>query len=65
MTTKAKVRTGEWMSAVEVSNFLDISPNTVRRMPPEQLPYLRLGKRGDRRYRLVDVEAYVERNTVR
>jgi hypothetical protein len=51
------------LSAYEVSNHLSVHPNTVKRIPPYELPYFRVGHRGDRRYELEDVEKYIRQRT--
>lgn len=43
----------------EVSRLLGIHANTAKRLAPKELPYFRIGNRGDRRYRLGDVRAYL------
>lgn len=54
-----------WLSSTEVAEYLRLHLNTVKRIPPSQLPYFKFGSRGDRRYRKVDVDRYVEVRTVR
>ncbi len=54
-----------WITAREVAIWLDVHPNTVKRLPPSELPYMKVTSRGDRRYLLDDVEAYIQRNIVR
>jgi hypothetical protein len=54
-----------WLSAEETAAMLGVHMNTVKRIPPEQLPYMRIGSRGDRRYRITDIETYIEMRTVR
>jgi hypothetical protein len=49
------------LTANEVSLWLGTHVNTVKRIPPDQLPYFRVGGRGDRRYFQSDVIAYIER----
>lgn len=43
----------------EVSRLLGIHINTAKRLASAELPYFRIGNRGDRRYRLGDVRAYL------
>ena len=38
--------------------------NTVKRIPPQNLPYIRVVRRGDRRYKVEDVNKYIEERTV-
>ena len=52
------------LSAGEVSNRLSVHVNTVKRIPPSELPFFRVGHRGDRRYLLEDVEEYIRRRKV-
>jgi excisionase family DNA binding protein len=56
---------GLWLTATEAAERLGIHNNTAKRIPPDELPYFRVAARGDRRYRLEDVEAYIERRMVR
>jgi hypothetical protein len=44
----------------EVAKTLGIHVNSLKRIPPSDLPYIRMFNRGDRRYRSVDVRAYIE-----
>ncbi len=48
----------------DVAALLGIHGNTVKRIPPEELPYFRVGSRGDRRYDGKDVRAYILSKTV-
>lgn len=43
----------------EVARRLGIHVNTAKRLDPTELPYFRIGTRGDRRYRLGDLRAYI------
>jgi hypothetical protein len=55
-----------WMSAPAVAEFLDLHVNTVKRIPPQELPYWRAGVgHGNRKYARADVLAYIERRMVR
>jgi hypothetical protein len=54
--------TTERIGAVEAAAILGCHPNTIRRIPPEQLPFWRLGNRGDRRYDRADIERYRNRH---
>jgi hypothetical protein len=56
---------GPLLATAEVARWLDVHPNTVKRIPPDQLPYFRVSTRGDRRYRESDVLAYMEGRYVR
>lgn len=55
---------GEWLTTAEVAAWLSVHINTIRRIPPSELPFMRFGKRGDRRYREVDVVAYINERMV-
>ena len=48
------------LTAGQVAEALGIHPNTVKRIPPDQLPYFRVGTSGigHRRYEPESVEAY-------
>jgi hypothetical protein len=50
----------EWLSPNEVAVALGLHVNTVKRIPPEELPYFRVTSRGDRKYRIEDIEGYIE-----
>jgi excisionase family DNA binding protein len=52
------------LSVNEVAEYLRVHRNTVKRIPPDELPYFRVGHRGDRRYRLQDVLAYIRERFV-
>lgn len=45
-------------TATQVAWILGLHVNTVKRL--DELPYFRVGSRGDRRYRREDVRAYIE-----
>lgn len=60
-----KRRLGEWMTVSEAADYLDVHCDTLKRVPPAELPYLRVNARGDRKYRKRDLDAYVERRMVR
>lgn len=55
----------DWLSVNETAIMLGLHNNTVKRIPPEYLPFMRVTDRGDRKYRVSDVEAYIERRMVR
>ncbi len=44
-----------WVRTSEVARELGVAPSTVRQIPPEQLPYIAVGRRGTRRYARADV----------
>lgn len=56
---------GPLLTAREVADALGVHYNTVKRLPRDELPYVRAVSRGDRRYHPAHVEAYVERMTRR
>jgi hypothetical protein len=58
MTTNRPIR------VVEVRDILGVHYNTVLRIDPRELPYFRVGSRGDRRYLPEDVRSYVEKRTI-
>ena len=43
--------------------MLGLHYNTMTRIPPSEIPFFRVGVRGDRRYRREDVEAYIRRRS--
>ena len=53
------------LSARHVAQMLDVHVNTVKRIPIEDLPYFRLAARGDRRYVLSDVKAFIKKRMER
>jgi hypothetical protein len=53
------------MTAAEVAQMIGIHLNTLKKIPALELPYYRIGRRGDRRYRFGDVEAYIRRRSER
>lgn len=55
----------ELMTPMEVAVRLAVHANTVKRIPADELPYMRFGHRGDRRYRPADVSLYIEQRMVR
>lgn len=52
-------RHSPYMTVPEVADYMGVHMNTVKRIPPEELPYFRFGTRGDRRYEQTDVDAYI------
>ena len=65
MKAPPKVKSEIWLSVNEAAHMLDVHNNTLKRFPPSEIPYMRIGSRGDRKYRRADVEAYIERRMVR
>lgn len=51
------------LNVAEVARHLGVHINTVKRIPVRELPYFRIGARGDRRYQIEDVERYIEKRT--
>jgi excisionase family DNA binding protein len=55
---------GPMLTASEVAQMLHLHVNTVKRLGDRgELPFYRVCKRGDRRFRLDDVMAFLARNT--
>ncbi len=52
------------LSAREVASALGLSLAATKRIPPAELPYARVGARGDRRYQADDVSAYLRARRV-
>ena len=46
------------LTATQVAELLGVHVNTVKKLPAGELPYYRIGSRGDRRYEQEDVRAY-------
>ena len=55
----------EALTVNEVGLWLGVCVNTVKRIPPADLPFFRVSTRGDRRYRQEDVIRYIARRMVR
>jgi excisionase family DNA binding protein len=54
---------GPMLTASEVAQMLHLHVNTVKRLGDRgELPFYRVCKRGDRRFRLNDVMAFLDRN---
>jgi excisionase family DNA binding protein len=54
---------GPMLTASEVAQLLHLHVNTVKRLGDRgELPFYRVCRRGDRRYRLEDVLAFLARN---
>lgn len=49
----------EYVGLKEAARMLGCHMNTVRRIPVDELPYWRLGHRGDRRYHVSHVLTYI------
>lgn len=52
------------LTAREVGRSLGLRPHVVKRIEPAELPYFRVGSRGDRRYTRADLDAYIARRRV-
>jgi excisionase family DNA binding protein len=53
---------GQMMTASEVAAVLRLHVNTVKRLGDRgELPFFRVSKRGDRRFRVEDVLAFLHR----
>jgi len=54
---------GKLLTAAEVAELLHLHVNTVKRLGDRgELPFFRVCKRGDRRFRLEDVMAFLARS---
>ena len=54
---------GPMLTASEVANLLHLHVNTVKRLGDRgELPFFRVCKRGDRRFRLDDVMQFLAKN---
>ncbi len=63
MTVVAANELGPMLTASEVAQMLHIHVNTVKRLGDRgELPFYRVCKRGDRRFRLDDVMRFLETN---
>jgi len=63
MTSMAINDLGPMLTASEVAEMLHLHVNTVKRLGDRgELPFYRVCKRGDRRFRLDDVMAFLARN---
>ena len=63
MASMAANELGPMLTASEVAELLHLHVNTVKRLGDRgELPFYRVCKRGDRRFRLEDVMAFLARN---
>jgi excisionase family DNA binding protein len=62
---KTKRDNSEALNAAEVARILGVHVNTIKRIHSDELPFFRIGMRGDRRYRSADVSAYIAARTER
>ena len=66
MASMAANDLGPMLTASEVAELLHLHVNTVKRLGDRgELPFYRVCKRGDRRFRLEDVMAFLARNRSR
>lgn len=52
------------LSVSELARRLGLSVQATKKIAPAELPYTRVGSRGDRRYQAEDVDAYLARRRV-
>lgn len=64
MIARAERAPSAVLSVSEVAQLLRVHVNTIKRIPPNELPYFRVGHRGDRRYWLRDVTNYIQKRCV-
>lgn len=57
---KPKRDTSRALTALEVAQVLGVHVNTVKRIHADELPFFRIGSRGDRRYAEADVTSYMQ-----
>jgi len=53
-----------YLKVAEAARIIGLSVSAVKRIPPADLPYIRVASRGDRRYAPADVRAYLEARRV-
>ena len=63
MTTVVVRQSSVILTLAEVCDMLRVHRNTAKKIPPGELPFFRIGSRGDRRYVEADVLAYIARRT--
>jgi excisionase family DNA binding protein len=62
MASMASQEIGQMMTAAEVAALLRLHVNTVKRLGDRgELPFFRVSKRGDRRFLVEDVIAFLHR----
>ena len=54
-----------WVRTTEAARRLGMHENTLRRIPPEDLPFMLANSRGDRRYHRDDIDRYIYDRMVR
>jgi excisionase family DNA binding protein len=63
MAAVAANELGPLLTASEVAEMLHLHVNTVKRLGDRgELPFYRVCKRGDRRFRMEDVMSFLDRN---
>lgn len=63
MAAMAATALGPMLTASEVAEMLHLHVNTVKRLGDRgEIPFYRVCKRGDRRFRLEDVMQFLTRN---
>jgi excisionase family DNA binding protein len=63
MAAMAANEIGPMLTASEVAEMLHLHVNTVKRLGDRgELPFYRVCKRGDRRFRFADVMTFLDRN---
>jgi excisionase family DNA binding protein len=63
MAAAAAYELGRMLTASEVAEMLHLHVNTVKRLGDRgELPFYRVCKRGDRRFRLEDVMMFLDRS---
>lgn len=63
MAAMAASELAPMLTASEVARMLHLHVNTVKRLGDRgELPFYRVCKRGDRRFRLDDVKTFLDRN---
>jgi excisionase family DNA binding protein len=63
MSAVAANQLGPMLTASEVAEMLHLHVNTVKRLGDRgELPFYRVCKRGDRRFRLEDVMKFLDQN---
>ncbi len=63
MSAMAATALGPMLTASEVAEMLHLHVNTVKRLGDRgEIPFYRVCKRGDRRFRLEDVMQFLTRN---
>jgi excisionase family DNA binding protein len=63
MAVVASNQLGPMLTASEVAEMLHLHVNTVKRLGDRgELPFYRVCKRGDRRFRLEDVMGFLDKN---